>query len=109
MTEKRFKLGEDGAWTWVIDHTELDNGYDGQLTASECVDLLNALHEENEQLKKDVDCWKQVASKNSDEINVLECENCIHRKGIVCDLDGGHIDFTSWCDYFEYKGGDKND
>lgn len=29
------------------------------------------------------------------------CENCIHRKGIVCDLDGGHIDFTSWCDYFE--------
>ena len=55
MTEnKRFSLGEDGAWTWVIDHTELDNGYDGQLTASECVDLLNALHEENQHIKNSI-------------------------------------------------------
>lgn len=104
MTDKRFyngiELKKDLLWFKNIDHiphiTDIVFGY-------------NTILEENEQLKKDVDYWKQVASKNSDEINVLECENCIHRKGIVCDLDGGHIDFTSWCDYFEYKGDDKND
>ena len=35
-------------------------------------DKLNAINEENEQLKKDVEYWKQVASQYSNELNVLE-------------------------------------
>ena len=34
-----------------------------------------------------------------------KCENCIHRKGIICGLDGGHIGFDWWCDYFEFECG----
>ena len=76
MTEnKRFGLGEDGAWTWVIDNTELDNGYDGELTASECVDLLNVLHEENQSLHKTIEELDNCQKGQSHRINDLYIEN----------------------------------
>jgi hypothetical protein len=34
--------------------------------------FLNKLNDENEQLKKDVEYWKQVASQYSNELNVFE-------------------------------------
>ncbi len=34
--------------------------------------FLNKLNDENEQLKKDVEYWKQVASQYSNELNVWE-------------------------------------
>ena len=35
-----------------------------------------------------------------------KCENCAYRKGIVCDLDGGHIGFDWYCDEFKMIDGD---
>ena len=68
MTEKRFKLIEESDWWGVTDNQlpkteygfreDLPNGYlscdykYNDLTPQEVVDLLNTLHEENQQLKK---------------------------------------------------------
>ena len=50
-----------------------DNQDNYELTsARQVINKLNALHEENEQLKKDVEYWKQVASQYSNELNVFE-------------------------------------
>ena len=74
MTTKRFTilygLDED-PFDWDI----LDNEKDAiicQYNGTPICELLNGLHEENEQLKKDVDYWKQVASQYSNELNVFE-------------------------------------
>lgn len=97
MTEKkRFSLGEDGAWTWVIDHTELDNGYDGQLTASECVDLLNTLHEENQELRMDNDIkfWKHqfMSQYNENQVILHELSLAINKGYEISDK------FKKWID-----------
>ena len=66
MTEKRFTLAyEKGNW-WAV--------RDGDITLwkEEVIYLLNELDEENEELKKDVEYWKQVASQYSNELNVFE-------------------------------------
>ena len=68
MAEKRFKLIEESDWWGVTDNQlpkteygfreDLPNGYlscdykYNDLTPQEVVDLLNALHEENQQLKE---------------------------------------------------------
>ena len=53
MTEKRFELGksEDGALLWIIDNTQLNNGYDGELSTTESIDLLNKQEEQIQELK----------------------------------------------------------
>ena len=43
-------------------------------SASKLVSLLNRLVQENEDLKKEVGYWKQVASQYSNELNVKEHE-----------------------------------
>ena len=66
MTEKRFTLAyEKGNW-WAV--------RDGDITLwkEETIALLNSLYQENEQLKKDVEYWKQLASQYSNELNVFE-------------------------------------
>lgn len=67
MTEQeRFKLAYKKDDWWAV--------RDGKITLwkEEVIHLLNELHNENEQLKKDVDYWKQVASQYSNELNVFE-------------------------------------
>lgn len=72
--EKRFTITQD----FEEHHRQIrDNGYiirGGfvEPQAEVIVDLLNQLNDENEQLKKDVDYWKQVASQYSNELNVFE-------------------------------------
>lgn len=68
MTEKRFvNKGKDifqyGGW-WC--------SANGEHCADVIATAMNELIEENEQLKKDVDYWKQVASQYSNELNVFE-------------------------------------
>ena len=73
MTAKRFYYAHG-----IIFDTHKDNHVNkiGTIkdldTGLRIVDWLNVLHEENEQLKKDVDYWKQVASQYSNELNVFE-------------------------------------
>ncbi len=77
MTEKRFylmnvedPLHEYGRWCKpVLEDGETGKQYEGAL---EVMDLLNDFNDENEQLKKDVEYWKQVASQYSNELNVFE-------------------------------------
>lgn len=73
MTEKRFKI------KYINEQHISANLYDNGtfigsigIGAELIVELLNNLSEENEQLKKDVDYWKQVASQYSNELNVFE-------------------------------------
>lgn len=73
MTEKRFKL------KYINEQHISANLYDDKtfigsigIGAELIVELLNTLSNENEQLKKDVDYWKQVASQYSNELNVFE-------------------------------------
>lgn len=68
MTEKRFAFVIDNGEYTFYDLSE--NGEIMNMIDTE--DMLNALHEENEQLKKDVEYWKQVASQYSNELNVFE-------------------------------------
>ena len=81
MNEKRFRLEvEDDMYYTIFDNQSTDEedklyGLDDE----QICDLLNEQHEtitrlkkENEQLKKDVDYWKQVASQYSNELNVFE-------------------------------------
>lgn len=78
MIEKRFTSEYDrcGYYTEIIDEQkELDLSIPNpkkNLTIEELVDLLNVLYNENEELKKDVEYWKQVASQYSNELNVFE-------------------------------------
>lgn len=60
MTKKRFTKCD----TKIRDYGE-------EMSQAEVRDLLNALHEENEQLKQDVEYWKQVASQRGNEIEVM--------------------------------------
>ena len=82
MTDKRLFGVVKGHREHITDHT-------GRLYSdSEVADLLNTVHEENEQLKKDVEYWKQVASQYSNELNVwehykkykTECKDIYHRR-----------------------------
>lgn len=71
MTEKRFTIDKDGI-------TVIDNYTDGLTECKYSQEakllcyFLNEITEENEQLKKDVEYWKQVASQYSNELNVFE-------------------------------------
>ena len=80
MTEKRyFSIDYDEEY-YIFDSTKISKeevlekaeySYDvfgDSLMENEVIDLLN----ENEQLKKDVELWKQVASQYSNELNVFE-------------------------------------
>lgn len=80
MTEKRyFSIDYDEEY-YIFDSTKISKeevlekaeySYDvfgDSLMENEVIDLLN----ENEQLKKDVEFWKQVASQYSNELNVFE-------------------------------------
>ena len=70
MTDKRFTLLEDtnGGLDNVLETMVKDNGK--FLTHKECCDLLNALHEENEQLRKDVARYRG----NFREMEDVKCE-----------------------------------
>lgn len=82
MTEcKRYYSKDYGEEFYIFDSQTLtEDEFDEQiefegysvfadsLTQQEIVDLLN----EKEQLKKDVEYWKQVASQYSNELNVFE-------------------------------------
>ena len=81
MNEKRFTLIEDtnGGLDTVLDTMVKDNGK--FLTHKECCDLLNALYEENEQLKialKDKENLINICEKKFKELGYL----------ITCDDDG---------------------
>lgn len=80
MTEKRyFSIDYDEEY-YIFDSTKISKeevlekaeySYDvfgDSLMENEVIDLLN----ENEQLKKDVEFWKQLASQYSNELNVFE-------------------------------------
>ena len=68
MTEnKRFYYYGDGE---DINSGVIDG--DTELTLEETIGIMNELHEDNEQLKKDVEFWKQVASQYSNELNVFK-------------------------------------
>lgn len=71
MTGKRFKFS---GHCEVYDTTDTYNTIDcsTSLDAEILYNLLNKLLDENEQLKKDVEYWKQVASQCSNESNIFE-------------------------------------
>ena len=76
MTEKRFELAWEDFDGWAILDTtgeySDDEDYIDWLSGQKAVDVLNHFAEENEQLKHDVEYWKQVASQYSNELNVFE-------------------------------------
>ena len=82
MTAKRFTIDNDMNFNNKVETYELNCIRDNEnqtfyfiADSIENVQLfvkrLNELNEENEQLKKDVDYWKQVASQYSNELNVF--------------------------------------
>ena len=82
MAEKRFKLIEESDWWGVTDNQlpkteygfreDLPNGYlscdyeYNDLTPQEVVDLLNTLHEENQQLKKENNDYDDAINEIAD-------------------------------------------
>lgn len=63
MTAKRFILKENG----LIDDTQLKILLDGGEDKEDMVDLLNELHEENEQLKESVYSWSKSYNRVYEE------------------------------------------
>lgn len=98
MTAKRFRVNELVKYNYSEIGEYIDENHtDKPLRNDEVVELLNELHKENqslkfqldecqnhklysrrelekenEQLKKDVEYWKQVASQYNNELNVFE-------------------------------------
>lgn len=78
MTEKRFTLGyEDDFLRWIRDnHNRKDYvvkiGFGEEDNLQDVCDLLNELSEDNEELKKEVDYWKQIASQYNNVLNVYK-------------------------------------
>ena len=82
MTEKRFELGksEDGALLWIIDNTQLNNGYDGGLSTTETIDLLNRYEEIIKQQNKVIsDCYNII--------NDLEVEAATYKRKFIDCVD----------------------
>lgn len=71
MTEKRFEC-DKGSRIIIDNETKLHYIMTLDWECSLVTKLLNRFADENEQLKKDVDYWKQVASQYSNELNVFE-------------------------------------
>ena len=85
LTEKRFTLSIDTEWWFIDDNTikvneygyredltgeDIYRGFKKTLTEQEVVDLLNELHEENEQLKKEnkeLEAFRYAVFKNIEE------------------------------------------
>ena len=73
MTEKRFRVHELVRYNYSEIGEYIDENHtDRPLRNDVVVELLNNLNDENKQLKKDVEYWKQVASQYSNELNVFE-------------------------------------
>ena len=83
MTEKRFILKSDYDWWGVVDTTgEIKGEYDECFSTDTVVDLLNALHEENQELILQLNqCSDQRnefhrgARENANRVGKLEKEN----------------------------------
>ena len=82
MTEKRYTTMWKPETTfsrfWIV-----RENWERKLNANDVVDLLNELHDENEQLKQQKDKWKQ---------------QCIHFKEMLDDMD-----ITYLCDEWIYE------
>ena len=61
MSEKRFKVIDDGFSKWIVDTTLKEDKHEGAIyTAYDMCHKLNELYEENEQLRKELDNFKPV-------------------------------------------------
>ena len=72
MTEKRFIFREDYDWWEIKDTTgQIKGDYDEWFSCEKVVDLLNVLHEENEQLRKEIEDlnWELTEIKKSEYDN----------------------------------------
>lgn len=69
ISEKRFGYGETDLFEWVEDNGEM-------ISTKECVNKLNELYEENEQLKKELLRIKKTVSSIQKEINNYYNEVC---------------------------------
>ena len=70
MSEKRFQVIDDGFSKWIIDTTLKEDRHEGTLyTAYDMCRKLNELYEENEQLKKRLEHYKEVEAMNGDGKN----------------------------------------
>ena len=85
MTEKRFSLSKDTEWWFVQDNTIQVNKYNyrddltgedeyrglhQELTEQETVDLLNALYDENEELKQQNEFLKKRCDEYWEEVGL---------------------------------------
>lgn len=69
MTEKRFSM----KGSTILENNE-------EITAWDCCDLLNELHEENEQLQKELEDWKSNCLSAINENSILWNEIAIMRE-----------------------------
>ena len=69
MTDKRFEvvMNEFDEVEYIMDKAMMEDR-----DFAEFIDFVEDVCKENEQLKKDVEYWKQVASQYSNELNVFE-------------------------------------
>lgn len=74
MTEKRFtiEIWQEGSLFYKDDKEGFSTYNSTSYVTNLVENKLNKLSDENEQLKKDVELWKQVASQYSNELNVFE-------------------------------------
>ena len=82
MSEKRFTLGKEYDVEGNYEHCYVDEetrrtfNFADEYCEEDFLKLVNTvidnLKKENEQLKKDVEYWKQVASQYSNKLNVFE-------------------------------------
>ena len=70
MTEKRFTTLESG-----IDYGVIDNATDERLFDVDITELLNMLHEENQQLRKDAKYWQKSSAYWSRQESKTDIEN----------------------------------
>lgn len=100
MTEKRFRK----VMGFIQDNTCEGGDVEGVMDLTEIEDRLNALYEENEQLKQKIKHCVYV-----DVDNANGCMNCKYNEGSICSiLDCGTHDYlegVSECGlkYWEYK------
>jgi hypothetical protein len=88
LTEnKRFTYWEEDIGQMLIPQCK-DNGKIVARSVYECVDLLNALHEENQQLKEEIDGLKVTLQARDILISICEKKFCELGYIITVDDDG---------------------
>lgn len=92
MSEKRFKVIDDGFSKWIVDTTLTEDKHEGAIyTAYDMCHKLNELYEENEQLKKTNEKLQWELNKTREDLNYFANLKVSAMRGSDCGHDRCYV------------------